>query len=574
MTEEEVTVRTRVKGAREAAGDLKKVSAATDQVGDKAEVAGAKAQASGRRLSLFGRNASGTRGRIGSLTKTLIGFTGAFAAIQGLRASVDTTEDLGKAAMGLSRNLGLSDKEAVRWAGTARLRGIDAAALGKSGAILGKQMLQAARGSKTASAAFRALGVSQATLRKGNFTDVLTELADGYSKMPAGVKRTALAQQLLGRGSASLTPLLASGSKGLKEQLGLMDKYGVTALAAGQGGIKKFLAAQRESKAATLGFQVAIGTTLIPILTKLLGVLPWLSEHLRKGDGAFGMIKSTIEDVSAVISTLTGFFSRNQVAAKILTGVLIGLGAAFAIAKVIQAAQRAMVLFNATLLANPIVAVIAALVLLGLGLVAAYRHFEGFRRVVDAVFSWIRDHWPLLLVIITGPLGLAITTIVRHWRPLVGFFKSIWSGVRGAFEAAWAVIEPILDKITSAIDTITSFFGSGNSARANAQANAFRDFGGAGGGIPTPGHNAAGGLIRRGGISWVGERGPELVALPTGAAVYPHAMVGSRSDPLPAARGVTREVIRDVILECDGRELARIVDSRVADRRARRYGAG
>lgn len=598
-TDEIVAVRTEVKGAREGAAELDEVAGAADRVGKEADQAGKKTGRASRRLSLFGRSASRAHGPLRSMTRSLIGFTGAFAAIAGLRASVDTTEELGKSAMGLARNLGLSDKEAVRWAGTARLRGIDAAALAKSGAFLGKQMLAAARGSKTARAAFDAFGVSQETIKKGDFTQVLMEMADGYQRMPAGVRRTALAQQLMSRGAAALTPLLASGSKGLAEQLGLMDKYGVTALAAGQGGIKKFLAAQRESKAATLGFQVAIGTTLIPALTKLLGLLPWLNEGLRHGGGAFAVLRWAIKGVVGVGKGVTGFFDRNESAAKILTGTVLGLVAAYLLTKgtllVTNGVMKAHTLWtgattlatsemtagqwllNAALSANPIVLVVGALILLGGAFFIAYRKSATFRAGVhavwgkmQAVFGWIRGHWPLLTMIIFGPLGAAIVLIVRHWRPLAGFFSGAWHKIVAAFEWAWRKIRPIVDAISSFMSGASDFFGGTGPISAANQRGLTRALTGQAAAPPGTPHNARGGRILRGGMAWVGERGAELLSLPAGASIWPRARAALAA-PLPGpAGGYDRDLVVHTHLILDGREIAVSVDRHVGARKALR----
>ena len=42
-------------------------------------------------------------------------------------------------------------------------------------------------------------------------------------------------------------------------------------------------------------------------------------------------------------------------------------------------------------------------------------HFDTIKKVVLGVFNWIKDHWPLLLVILTGPFGLAMVAIAKHW---------------------------------------------------------------------------------------------------------------------------------------------------------------
>ncbi|HEY9657032.1 MAG TPA: hypothetical protein V6C65_01110, partial [Allocoleopsis sp.] len=89
-------------------------------------------------------------------------------------------------------------------------------------------------------------------------------------------------------------------------------------------------------------------------------------------------------------------------------------------------------LLNAALTANPIGIVIALVVALVAAIVIAYKNSETFRNIVNAagkaavaafrsvlntvtsVVSWIRSNWPLLLGILTGPFGLAVTLIARN----------------------------------------------------------------------------------------------------------------------------------------------------------------
>jgi hypothetical protein len=85
-------------------------------------------------------------------------------------------------------------------------------------------------------------------------------------------------------------------------------------------------------------------------------------------------------------------------------------------------------LLNAAVLAFPVVAIVAAMAAVVVGLIYAYNHVETFRNIVDDTFSWIKDHWPLLLAILTGPLGLAVLAIVKH-------ASDIKNAVVGAFTA-------------------------------------------------------------------------------------------------------------------------------------------
>ena len=78
------------------------------------------------------------------------------------------------------------------------------------------------------------------------------------------------------------------------------------------------------------------------------------------------------------------------------------------------------------------------------------------------------------------------------------------------------------------------------------------------------GHNAAGTNNWRGGPTWVGERGPEIVNLPRGAQVIPNHKIGGGATDLSQA---TIEALAAAIARrpnvLDGRVMAASVDRRV-----------
>lgn len=126
-------------------------------------------------------------------------------------------------------------------------------------------------------------------------------------------------------------------------------------------------------------------------------------------------------------------------------------GAALASAaatNVMTVAQKAL---NLAMRANPIGLIITALLLLAAGLVYAYKHSETFRNIVNgafrtvlgvvqAVVTWIRNNWPLLLKILTGPVGLAVGVIRTHKDSILGFFKSVPGAITGYFKGIGSTI--------------------------------------------------------------------------------------------------------------------------------------
>jgi len=94
---------------------------------------------------------------------------------------------------------------------------------------------------------------------------------------------------------------------------------------------------------------------------------------------------------------------------------------------------------------GPVGLIILGIAALAIGLVIAYKKSETFRNIVNAVFrvvwgtiktvwNWIKQNWPLLLGILTGPIGLATILIIRNWRKIWDGLKSLVGNIRNFFQ--------------------------------------------------------------------------------------------------------------------------------------------
>lgn len=156
--------------------------------------------------------------------------------------------------------------------------------------------------------------------------------------------------------------------------------------------------------------------------------------------------------------------------------------ASFVAQKTVAAATKAWAatqwLLNAAMSANPLGLVIIAIVALVAAVVLAYRRFDTFRKIVDTVFSWlksavgavigfVKSHWRMILTILTGPFGLAVSLITKHWSKIkaviskgisvvVGFIKalpgraksalsSLGSALVSIFTSAWSKVDGVID---------------------------------------------------------------------------------------------------------------------------------
>jgi len=389
----EATIRARIMGVREVTKGLSDVERGTDRVSRSSD-------STTRAWGLARKAAGGLTSKLGGLAKGAVAFTGAFAAVQQIRASITTTEDLGKTFLALRRTMGGSDKDVARWAGIIKSRGIDVAKFNMSLTTLGRNMLAAKDSTSDAAGMFRELGVSRATLASGNTNRVLMEMGDGLSRMTDHTKRAAIMQKLFGRGAQALGPLLVGGSKAIREQQALMDKYGVTSGVSGDE-TKKMIAAQREASIAMLGFQLVIGRNVVPWLLKLQMGVTGAMQELRTGDGWWKVARNTLSGTVDTIQTVVEWLSHSKVAVGVLTASVIAL--------------------NIATTASPWGMIAKALTVVVVGLIAAYKNSATFRRIVDKLGEAARDVFP--------------------------FIQGAWYGISAAASKAWSIIGPILRKI-------------------------------------------------------------------------------------------------------------------------------
>lgn len=220
---------------------------------------------------------------------------------------------------------------------------------------------------------------------------------------------------------------------------------------------QRTLNAQMENTSATFG-QVLLPVTqaLLGVFSKLSGVMQNHATAVQVVVGAVAALAGFVIAVNgalklygaatAVASAATWLFSESSTAAG-------KSSRAAAIATKLQAA--ATWLLNAALAANPIVLVIAALVALGVALAVLWTKSETFRRIVtagweaiksaaQAVFGWLKANWPLLLAILTGPIGLAVAMIIRHWTTIkntvTGAVAAIKSAISSGFNALVGIV--------------------------------------------------------------------------------------------------------------------------------------
>lgn len=425
--------------------------------------------------------------------------------------------EIEKWANGAAKNLGLSKQEALE----------TAASFGDMFRQLGFSGSEAANMSKT---------VGQLSADLGSFNNLPTaEVADMLSGAFRGEYDSL--QRLVPNINAARVEteaLSMTGKKSAKDltaqekaaaTLAIVQKDSARAAgdfaktASGAANSSKIQAAEAKNLSANLG------SALLPAYTSILQIGLGFTEMLAEHGTATKVLIGVVAGLAAIVLAV-------NVGMKIATATTVAWSAA---QKVATAAQW---LWNAAMAANPIGLVIVAVAALVAAIIIAYKHSETFRAIVQAAargataaFGWvvekvkqviafIRRNWPMLLAIITGPIGLAVGWVVRNWSRITAGASSVVSGVRRTFSGIYhAIVDPIADAVDwgrQKLQDLLNFAGTIRDRIGSAVSNLIPGF--AHGGVV--GAAATGGP--RGNLVEVGEHGRELVRLPYGSQVIPN----------------------------------------------------
>jgi hypothetical protein len=198
-----------------------------------------------------------------------------------------------------------------------------------------------------------------------------------------------------------------------------------------------------------------IGAALLPIIEKVLPVLTafgnWASEN------------------TAVFLTIAGVIGGIALAVLLINGAMTAWTA------ITTAATAEQTAFNFVLAMNPIGLTVIAIGLLIAGLVIAYKKFEGFRNVVNTVFTFIKD---------------AVSGGFDFFKGYIDFVLGIYKGIFNGVAKIWNnTIGKLSFKVPGWVP----------------------GFGGKGFDVPNIPMLAEGGIVTGPTLAMIGEKGPEAV---------------------------------------------------------------
>ncbi len=263
IEDELLAIRLELKGQRETIAGLKETEKSTKGVGASTRKAGEEAAVAEKRTLNLGNAYS----KVGTHAKLALGFLGV-GGVFALEKATENSEELALATSSLSRNFGFSTAQASRWAAVMHSRDVDPKAMTQAFGTLATKMVEAGRKGGTLLTPFHLLGISQEEVAYGakHMEWGLMRVTKALGDEEGGAKRSAAAKALLGKGFQTLTPLMADGVKGLREQLHWADEYGVTLNKVSEEDLFNMVKSQRELKIGMLGVQVAMTKALMPAI--------------------------------------------------------------------------------------------------------------------------------------------------------------------------------------------------------------------------------------------------------------------------------------------------------------------
>lgn len=230
-----------------------------------------------------------------------------------------------------------------------------------------------------------------------------------------------------------------------------------------------------------------LGTGLVPIMAAFVGFLssegiPALVETGRTVKAIVGFIGEHSTAALALVSVLGALVVVTKAHAAVLAvqaagGVLAWLAATGPALAATKAWTAAVWLWNAALLANPLVLIAALVVGLVAAFVIAYRSSDEFRDKVNAALRAVRDVAQAIAGFFVEWGGRIVGALASAWSSIRSGASEAWNAVRNTTAAVWAAIIGVVaervagvmsaaGKLVDIVGDVRRFFGDAREAAA------------------------------------------------------------------------------------------------------------
>jgi len=359
----------------------------------------------------------------------------------------------------------------------------------------------------TKAQAFKALGIEAASFAKLSGAQQLQEVNEKLSALPPGMEKTRLATELFGRSGTALLPLLEKGPLGFKALKQTASEM-LPSFKGGNKEIENMEASQAKLSLATEGLKLKLGMALLPVVIWLSKTFTKLYQNIQNGKGVWGAIDKVVSVSAEAFKGVAGWIGRTKGAAYALAGMLGILAGAWAVSKVINFAKGIGKIFST--------------IKDGMGLLKSFVKLLWEKDAAEDASGggggagWLSKLKSFGSLGAVGRLGIGVAggyAIAEAGNRLLGSKESVAhkllgadtasSKEEGAFSNGYyaTLVQHAKERRAGALGRLKAF-------------DKLHD-------LPDPPGLWTGGTVLKGGSVVVGERGPELLSLPSAARVDP-----------------------------------------------------
>lgn len=388
-----------------AAGDIE-LASASDMVTDAMSALGMGVDEASTMVDQMAKTASSTNTSVAQLGEGILTIGATAKSIKGGTAELNT-------ALGILANNGIKGAE-----GGTHLRNI---------------ILSLQNPTDKAAVSMEQLGVdvydSQGNMRSMN--DILDDLNTSMAGMTSADKSNIINNIFNKTDLSSVNALLANtGStwddlqKSIADSGGAAQQMADTQLDNLQGQLTIL-------KSALEGLAISFGELLMPAIKQIVG---WVQKFV---DWLNGMDEGTKKVVVTVALLAAALGPVLIVVGKVISAVGTIMTIVPKIAGVINVVKGAFAALNATMLANPIVLIIAAIAALVAAFIYLWNTNEAFRQF------WI-DLWNNIKEVAVAVWNAISTTAQTIWNGIKDFFSVLWEGIKTIFTTVITAIQTII----------------------------------------------------------------------------------------------------------------------------------
>lgn len=412
-----------------AAGDID-LASASDMVTDAMSALGMGVDESTKMVDQMAKTASSTNTSVAQLGEGILTIGATAKSIKGGTAELNT-------ALGILANNGIKGAE-----GGTHLRNV---------------ILSLQNPTDKAAAQMDSLGVSvyDSNGNMRSLNDILGDLNKSMDGMTSADKANIIATIFNKTDLASVNALLAntgdtwdSLQNSITNSAGAAQQMADTQLDNLQGQITIL-------KSALEGLAISFGELLMPAIKQIVDWVQKFVDWLNSMDEGTKKVIVTVALLAAAIGPVL------IVIGKVISAVGTIMTVVPKIASAISTVKTAFAALNVTMLANPIVLIIAAITALVAAFIYLWNTNEGFRQFWIDLWEGIKQAVITAWNAITSFLSTAWESILSLaqtvWGGISGFFTTLWEGIKGVFTSAWEAISGVM---TTIWNTITSIWQS------------------------------------------------------------------------------------------------------------------